>query len=340
MTDSTNPKQLTIASCGVVDDPEASDHSLFRDIEKPEHIETSGFFDPTKPHDPDAQVPIVLDRVERNGKELFRLREPIGYWDQHLGGILVPHNLAHFFTDLTSVPQIMTWLIPRTGTHLPAALIHDGLISDPDEPQTYVAMEPISRVAADRVFRDAMRDLGTPWVSRWLVWAAVAAASETKRVLDVEGPDVTPAEPEGLFGRASAFVSTQRLLGWFVVLSTVLSVAVLGTIATLDVIDWWNVVPGMTNQPLLVELAVGFAGAVVIPTLLSALWGSQWRAGVIAGVAMSLLLHITAALLVVYGLFKAADHLSAGRVGRAVLWLGTSASVVGVVTGIIIYAYR
>ena len=62
----------------------------------------------------------------------------------------MPANLAHFRTDLTSVPAWFTWLVPRTGVHLPAALIHDGLILSPGEPQTYIASQVIERETADR----------------------------------------------------------------------------------------------------------------------------------------------------------------------------------------------
>lgn len=340
MNNAVNIDPTDLASCGVVNDPKSLAQSLFREIEKPAHIGTSGFFDPTNPDDPEASVQIVLERVESEGKELFRLKEPIGYWDEHIGGIVVPHNLAHFFTDLTSVPQLMTWLIPRTGTHLPAALIHDGLISDPDEPRTYVAREPISRVEADRVFRDAMKDLQTTWVSRWLIWTGVAAASKTKKVVEVDSTGEVAEEIEGLAAKASNFASTQRLWGWLVVLLTVLTVAVLGTIATLEITDCWNVVPGMADQTMLVELAVGLTAAVVIPAFLSGLWGSQWRAGVIAGIALSLLLHVMAALVVIFGLFKTADHVSAGRIGHAILWFASSVTMVSIVATIIALVCR
>ena len=156
------------------------------ELDKPAHIETSGFFCPANPNDPHAVLQIILDRVERGGKEEFQLREPIGYWDKHLGGIVVPHNLKHFVTDLTSVPQLMTWLVPRTGVHLPAALLHDGLVTGPGEPQTYVADQPISRVEADRILRDAMKDLETSWLSRWLIWTGAAVASKTKKRLPTD----------------------------------------------------------------------------------------------------------------------------------------------------------
>ncbi len=59
------------------------------------------------------------------------------------------------------MPSWFTWLIPKSGLHLPAALIHDGLVVAPGEPQTYVADHEIPRATADQIFRDGMRDLGT-----------------------------------------------------------------------------------------------------------------------------------------------------------------------------------
>ena len=85
---------------------------------------------------------------------------------------------ATFRTDLTSVPALFTWLVPKTGPHLPAALLHDGLIHPPRRRHLRLHRGARGRrVEADRVFRDAMADAGTALIRRWMVWSAVTTAT-------------------------------------------------------------------------------------------------------------------------------------------------------------------
>ena len=88
---------------------------------------------------------MLLRRLVDNGKEEFELLRPIGYWHNEEGGIIVPANLAQFRTDLTSVPAWFTWLIPKSGLHLPAALIHDGLVLAPGESRRPTSADHESR---------------------------------------------------------------------------------------------------------------------------------------------------------------------------------------------------
>jgi hypothetical protein len=69
-------------------------------------------------------------------------------------------------TDFASVPRIFVWFIPRYGRYTPAAILHDHLC------RTQVP-DSISRLEADGIFRQAMRELGVPFVRRWIMWAAV-----------------------------------------------------------------------------------------------------------------------------------------------------------------------
>ena len=123
---------------------------------------------------PDLPAKIMLERIEKDAggrsRESFRMLRRIAYRDEEYGEILVPRDPGTFETDFASVPTLLTWLVPRTGAHLPAALIHDGLVGDDD----YVAADRIERVAADLVFRRAMRDSYIPFIRRWLVWSAVS----------------------------------------------------------------------------------------------------------------------------------------------------------------------
>ena len=78
------------------------------------------------PPDPGADPRIVLERHLEDDLETFSLERRIAYRDRHLGEILVPAS-PDFRTDLTSTPALFTWLVPKTGAHLPAALVHDAL---------------------------------------------------------------------------------------------------------------------------------------------------------------------------------------------------------------------
>lgn len=70
---------------------------------------------------------------------------------------------AGFVTDFATVPRVFWWLVPRTGRHGPAAVLHDFLC----------VTAPVSRRDADGVFRRALGELGTPVILRWLLWTGV-----------------------------------------------------------------------------------------------------------------------------------------------------------------------
>ena len=75
-------------------------------------------------------------------------------------------------TDLASVPPALRWFVSTYGIHTPAALIHDWMIGE--GPSVAEALTP---EYADRYFRFMLRDLGVPWIRRWLMWSAVALRS-------------------------------------------------------------------------------------------------------------------------------------------------------------------
>lgn len=296
---------VTQATEQVVDDPTQEPGPVVLDvpIRKPPGLAgDSGFFDPDRPDTTDGAQSIRMTRLVEDGREIFKLDEPIGYWDHEVGAVLVPANLARFRTDLTSVPRYFGWLVTPTGMHLPAALVHDGLIDDPGDPSSYVANCEIDRVTADRVFRSAMHDLGTSWVLRWLIWTAVATATM------VTGP----------FRRV-----------WRSMLAvgvTVLAVLAGGTLATLDLVDCRAPIPWMADRPVWLELITGGAGAVIVPTVLSVLWRRRWQAGVIAGVALALLLHVTVAVVVVFAVFSTIDSVVERKPVPALRWAAIAAA--------------
>lgn len=253
---------------------------------------------PGEPTDPGQDPRIVLERHTLEGEEQFSLLRRIGYRDRFLGELLVPADPQTFRTDLTSVPGIFTWLVPKTGAHLPAALLHDGLVHSAAEAPTYVSTEGhvVDRVEADRVFRDAMGDTGTGVVRRWLVWSAVTTAT-----LLVSG--------------GAEWASGRRWRHRAAVVVTLLVVGVLGVLATLDLLDVAGApaLPWMGDRPWWQELVGGFAGAVVIPLLLGLTWGRFRVAGWVIGIGLAVLLHVTVGVLVVTGLYWVTERLASRR---------------------------
>jgi hypothetical protein len=284
----------------------SSPGAQLRPMTKPARIVSSGFFDPADPAQ-DAQV--LLRRLVDNGREEFELVQPIGYWHNEVGGIIVPADLARFRTDLTSVPAWFTWLIPKSGLHLPAALIHDGLVVAPGEPQTYVADHEIPRATADQIFRDGMRDLGTSLLRRWLMWTAVTLAT--------------------------LWCCVHKR--WFRTVMTVeiLVISVLGAAATVDLFSRKALLPWMGHRPMWEEAITGSLMAAVVPCVLAVFWGRWWRAGIITGLALALLFHVTIAIAVVSSLFQGAERLVQGRLLAAAGWLGAG---LGLLAGIVALA--
>ncbi len=254
---------------------------------------------PGEPPDPAEEMRIVLERHAEEGVETFALARRLAYLDRHLGELLVPAT-ADFRTDLTSVPALFTWLVPKTGAHLPAALLHDALVAGRDDPTSYVSTDghEVDRVEADRIFRDAMADTGTGVVRRWIVWTAVTVATI------FVGEAVPWSRAKHWSYRVAAGV-------------TVAAIVYLGYCATSDLVDrsWAGAldVPWMGDRPWWVEVAGGFSGAVVVPLALSLLWGRLRMAGAIAGVVLAVLLHVTV------GLALIGASLSGARAARAAL---------------------
>jgi hypothetical protein len=272
---------------------------------------------PEVPPDPSAEPKIVLARIAEDGHEQFAMQRRIGYRDRHLGELLVPRVTGTFRSDLTSVPALFTWLVPKTGLHLPATLLHDGLIHPPDDP-TYVSTDGhvVLRPEADRVLRDAMADAGTALVRRWLVWSAVATAT----MLSGDGTGWSK-------GLARRYRATAAL--------SLLVIAVLGACATLDLLDVHvtgvPALPWMGDRGWFVELVGGLSGAVVVPLALSLLWGPFRIAGAVVGVTLAVLLHVTVALVALTGLYRLLEWLAATVPTLALVLAGAATTVAFVV---------
>ena len=266
------------------------------------------------PPAPDRPPVIVLQRVFDERVREFRMTRRIGYRDRFLGELLVPGDTETFETDLTSVPAVFSWLVPKTGAHLPATLLHDGLVYSPGQPPSYVSTDghDIGRAEANRVFRDAMADTGTGVVRRWLMWSAVTAATMIN-------------------GRGTHWSSWQRWQYRVAALGTLLVIGLIGLASTVDLLDarpeWVPSVPWMGEQGTLAELVAGGAAAVMLPFLLALTWGEFWKAGAILGITLALLLHVTIALLGLTLLYQVLERV-ATRWPR--LALGAAALLVAV----------
>jgi Protein of unknown function (DUF1353) len=244
--------------------------------------EPSRFFDVAT--DGPVQVQIQQDGAA------YRVLRQIGYRDPSYGGeaFVVPADVDSFTTDLASIPWMFAWLVPGLGTHLPAVLVHDGLVVSRGAPPTHLG-PPVDRIEADRILRDSMGSLGTPRLRRWLMWTGVMLATLWR--------------------------DAPRRWWWRVVLPLTLGlVGLLGVFATLDVLDAWDVLPWMGDRAWWVEVLAGAAMAVLVPLAFSALWLRYWRAGALAGVALAFLLHVTIGIVVVFGAYRVIERLvSAGE---------------------------
>ncbi len=94
---------------------------------------------------------------------IWRLLDPIVYDVGTIGSgdrITVPKG---FETDLASIPRIFWSILPPAGQYAPAAIVHDYI---------YV-YQTRTRAEADKIFREAMKQLGVPWHRRNLMYSAV-----------------------------------------------------------------------------------------------------------------------------------------------------------------------
>jgi hypothetical protein len=125
-------------------------------------------------------------------------------------------------TDFASVPRIFVWFLPRYGRYTKAAILHDYLWEEK-------VPQGMSRIDADGLFRQAMRELNVPFLRRWIMWAAVRWAALFK-------PD----------GRAGWLKELPRVLfftlvGLFVVLPPVLPI--LFSLVVFHLMEWIAWVP-------------------------------------------------------------------------------------------------
>ena len=72
---------------------------------------------------------------------------------------------AGFKTDLASIPRLLRGIIPQVGRHIQPAIAHDYCYR--------VAKSGRSRVQADRMFLDGMKETGVRFTRRWVMYLGV-----------------------------------------------------------------------------------------------------------------------------------------------------------------------
>jgi hypothetical protein len=111
-------------------------------------------------------------------------------------------------TDLASVPPFLWGLIASHGRHTSAALLHDQLWWECLNPDAALWIE--QRREADRLFRVALREIGTTPLRTALLWSAVSLEKYV-------GPRPWQALLMGahvLLGTAVLWLALSGLLGW------------------------------------------------------------------------------------------------------------------------------
>lgn len=222
----------------------------------------------------------------------FEYVDKLGYWYR------VPKDVASNSTDFASIPFFLTWLVPKDGTHTPAAVLHDALIGGKkDVHYETSALETVPDRHADYLFREAMQQTGVAWLRRWIMWAAVALRSLTVRIRKNE---TTGEETES------------KRWGRILVIGLVTGVwAVISAIMALDVPDVIRTdrdLPWLDGRPLLSEVLNAVGMVAVGTAVLAVVFGITVRstrgisAGALAGVAVGFLgLPMLASLVGVVG---------------------------------------
>jgi Protein of unknown function (DUF1353) len=203
----------------------------------------------------------VLERVRESERteERFKLLQRFRYDSARTGESYIVPADDSFRTDLASVPFFLTWLVPRGGTHTPAALLHDGLIPGREEPQSYIG-PPVTRRQADVLFRDALAELGVPVIRRWLMFAGVSVPTIAER-------------------------GKRR---WLAIGTFVTALTVLVAAQTLDLFDTeWFELPWMGDRAFVVELLIAFAVPTALTVVLLPLWWGWWRVGLVIGLVLT-----------------------------------------------------
>jgi Protein of unknown function (DUF1353) len=250
------------------------------------------FYDVAEPDRP------AIFQFERLDPPNYRVMRQFAYVDKLGHTYVVPKDVASNKTDFASIPFFLTWLVPKDGTHTPAAVLHDALIGgQKDVHYETSAPETVPDRHADYLFREAMKASGVAWLRRWIMWAAVSLRTLTVRIYKQ---------------RDTGEESQRKRWGRIVVIGVVTGAwALLSAIMALDVPDLIRPdrdLPWIGAQPwweeilrALAMIAVGVVGlAVIFGITLHSVRGLV--AGALAGMAVGFLgLPMIASLLGVGG---------------------------------------
>lgn len=260
------------------------------EVHKAHEYEPGVFFDA------ETGGPLELE-LRRIGPKRFRVRKQFGYRDldpEYKEPFICPHDVGEFETDLASIPWFFSWIVPMRGKHFPAIMLHDALVTGEEDPLADDAKREhlgpaVDREEADRIMRDAMERLGVGFVRRWLAWT-------------------------GAF-LATAFTTLKPRVWWRTLTIVHFAlIGLLGVLATIDLFDVKSILPWMGDRGTLTEIALGFIAGLLIPPVLSAAWGpKRWKAAAIGGIVLAFVLHITAAMFVLYQLYRLGELLFSSR---------------------------
>lgn len=103
---------------------------------------------------------VVVEQVDDNN---WKLRRAFDYQ----GKSEIFHVPLDQSTDFASVPRLFVWFLPRYGRYTKAAILHDYLWRE------RAGKDKMKYIEADGTFRRAMRELGVPFLKRWILWGAV-----------------------------------------------------------------------------------------------------------------------------------------------------------------------
>lgn len=159
---------------------------------------------------------VVVKPIRPEGKR-WELVQPFTY----LGArdtFVVP---AGFTTDFASVPRMFVWLLPSYGRWTQAAILHDYLWD-------LARKGSFRKYDADGIFNRALRELGVPYLRRWVMWAAVRLASGIG--------DLLAPGPVQLLKVVAVAVPTLAIV-------TVPALVVLVAITVIGVLEWVAYLP-------------------------------------------------------------------------------------------------
>jgi len=113
-------------------------------------------------HFPDTVT--LQDAGMRGDSRIFRLMHFFRYHSS-CGTVTIPTG---FITDGASIPKVFWSILYPFGPYFPAALVHDYLYSKASNQFFHV-----SRETADKIFKEAMFNIGIGWITRETIYRAV-----------------------------------------------------------------------------------------------------------------------------------------------------------------------